>query len=80
MSQQSLGLGKDFSVTIECFYVATKFGQGQEFLCRDKVFLCSNRVGLGRGFYVTTKYSYVAIESSRTWGFPCRDIALYVAT
>ena len=31
------GLGKGF-------YLMTEFGQGQEFLCRDKVFLCLDRV------------------------------------
>ena len=30
-----------------CFYVAIRFGQDQEFLFRDKIFLCRNRVGQG---------------------------------
>ena len=36
-------LGKGFYVAIEYFCVATEFGQGQEFLCRDRVFLCRDR-------------------------------------
>ena len=31
-------------VMTECFFVSTKFGQGQEFLCLDRVFLCRDRV------------------------------------
>ena len=31
----------------ECFYVATELGQDQEFLCRDKIILCCDRVGQG---------------------------------
>ena len=27
------------------FYVAIEFGQEQDFSCRDKVFLCRDRVG-----------------------------------
>ena len=35
---------------IEYFCVATKFGQGQEFVCHDKVFLCCDRVWPWMGF------------------------------
>ena len=38
------GLGKDFSIVIEYFCVTTKFGQGQEFLCHDRIFLYRGRV------------------------------------
>ena len=38
-----IGLGRDFFVATENFYVAIEFGQGQEFLCHDK-FLCCDGV------------------------------------
>ena len=43
------GLDRDFFIATECFCVTTKFGQGQELLCHDRVGqgedkLCRNRV------------------------------------
>ena len=38
------GLGSDFSIVTEYFCVAIEFVQGQEFLCRYRVFLCCDRV------------------------------------
>ena len=38
MSRQSLVKTKGFYVVTEYFYVATKFGQGEEILCRDREF------------------------------------------
>ena len=43
-------------------YVATEFGQGQEFLCRDIVSLCRDKFGLGWDFYIATEYFHVTIE------------------
>ena len=37
-------------VATECFCVVIEFGQGQEFLCRDRVFLCCYRVWSWMGF------------------------------
>ena len=48
-------------VTIECFCVATKFGQGQELLCCDRVFLCRDRFWPWMGFYVAIEYFHVTI-------------------
>ena len=41
------GLRQGFYVATKCFYVAIEFGQDQEFLCRDKIFLCLDRVSQG---------------------------------
>ena len=38
------GLGQGFYVATKCFYAVIKFGQGQEFLCCDRVLLRCNRV------------------------------------
>ena len=38
------GLGRDFSVATGYYCVMAEFGQGQKFLCRDKVFQCYDRV------------------------------------
>ena len=50
-------------------YVATEFGQGQEFLCHDRVFLCRDRVFMFNdrvwpwaGVLCCEKCSYVAIK------------------
>ena len=50
VSQHSLVKAKSFYVATEYFYVTTEFGQGQEFLCRDKVFCVAIEFGLDRGF------------------------------
>ena len=51
-----LGLGRDFFVAIEYFYVATKFGQGQEY----------SHIATGlakvKGIYVAIEYFYVVTE------------------
>ena len=62
-----------FLIAIEYFYVATEFDQGQEFLCRDRVLLCRDRVWPWMGFLCCNR-------KFQDMGFPCRDIAFYVAT
>ena len=47
MSRQSLVKARSFYVAKEYFCVAIEFGQDQEFLCRDKIFLGRDRVGQG---------------------------------
>ena len=41
------GLGQGFYVKTKCFYVAIEFGQDQEFLCCDKIFLCHDKISQG---------------------------------
>ena len=38
------GLGQGTYVATNCFYAMTKFGQAQEFLCRDKIFLSRDKI------------------------------------
>ena len=63
MLRHSLVNAESFHVTTEYFCVAIGFGKDQEFLCRDKIFLCHDRVGQGkenlcrdRGFCVMTEF------------------------
>ena len=61
------GLGKDFSVATEYFCVATEFGQGQEFLYGNRVFLCCNRVWPWIGILCCDK---VFLCRDRVWSRP----------
>ena len=47
MSRQSLVKARSFYVATKYFCVAIEFGQDQEFLCLDKIFLCRDRVSQG---------------------------------
>ena len=67
-----------FSITTEYFYVATEFDQGQEFLCRDRVLLCRDRVWSWMGFSCHDRVLLRRDRKFQDMGFPCRDIKFYV--
>ena len=54
-------------VGIKCFFAVTEFGQDQEFLCHDKIFLCYDRVGQSEEKLCHDK---VFLCRDRVWSFP----------
>ena len=69
-----------FFVMIEYFYVTTEFDQGYEFLCRDRVLLCRDRVWPWMGFLCRDGVLLRQDRVFQDMGFPCHDVAFYVAT
>ena len=62
-----LSLVKTKSFYTESFYVTIEFGQGQEFLCCDRVFLCRDRVRPWAGILCSDK---VFLCHDRVWFRP----------
>ena len=63
MSQQSLVKERSSYVATEYFCVAIEFGQGQKFLCSNRVFLCCDRVWPWAGIFTLRQSVFMSRQS-----------------
>ena len=68
-----IGLGRDFSVTTEYFFVAIEFVKAKSFYFSTKCFCVATEFAKANSFYVATKCFCVTTDFGQDQGISCHD-------